>query len=59
MFLRVVTEELNNYTLTSIVLPLESSSSSVVELSVEALGSFEESFLDFTIDFAGKDVSIN
>ena len=31
----------------------------MVELSVEAFGSFEESFFDFAIDFAGKDVSIN
>ena len=30
----------------------------MVELSVEAFGSFEESFFDLTIDFAGKDVSI-
>lgn len=33
-------------------LPLESSSSSVVELSVETFGSLEESFLDLAIDFA-------
>ena len=31
----------------------------MVELSVEAFGSFEESFFDLTIDFAGKYVSVN
>ena len=37
-------------------LPLESSSSSVVELSVETFGSLEESFLDLAIDFAKKKI---
>ena len=36
-----------------VYIPL-SSSSNVVELSVETFGSFEESFFDFAIDFATK-----
>ena len=39
--------------LLSVYSPL-SSSSSVVELSVDTFGSFEESFFDFAIDFARK-----